>query len=185
MLLKGYTMNLKNIELYNSEARDVHFISKLLKEGIEKGHFSKELGEDEHIFEQHTLGLANSVFNQKNNTQTQTLIAKYKGNSVGFVTLSIEPKSGIIEFWMVAIAKKYRRKGIAAKIISDIIDKYKFQRPLLTARCSINSEPMFQLLLKQNFEHLITGEEEGTRFLYNMKYYDYEEQLRKDIKEKM
>ena len=68
------------------------------------------------------------------------------------------------ELYMSSIDTNYRNKGYGKKMIQGILDKFQGKNLTLLARCSNESERMFQLLLKNGFKHKATGEE-GYRVL--------------------
>jgi RimJ/RimL family protein N-acetyltransferase len=77
---------------------------------------------------------------------------------IGFVALSAGEGNKGNELWLAGISPPHRRKGHCSAMLNELLNQFKGRNLMLIARCSAESEIMFQHLLKNGFRHVATGD---------------------------
>ena len=149
---------------------DLDFIYDLIMNGAKQGFFNRK-------FQQlpaaaHGLRLEISLILESrirpNGLKASGIIYQHKGQPIGFVLMSAGEKNKGNELWMVAIHKDFQKKGYGKKMVQGVLDKFKGLNLMLFARCSPESEKMYQLLLKNGFAHVETSEEGYRGMIYEL-----------------
>lgn len=140
---------------------DLEFIYELILEGSSYGYFNRKYKEYKEAANGLMLELMLILTEKKriNGLVSYALIYEFYGNPIGFVIMSAVEENKGNELWMVAIDKKFRNQGHGKKMILGILEQFKGKNLTLIARCATESEIMYQLLLKNGFDHIATGKE--------------------------
>ena len=150
----------------NATVEDYNFIYELIMDGSKVGNFTKEyyeVPEAANGLKVELMSILTTKTRHKNRI-AYAIIYEYKNKPIGFVIISsIDGRDGN-ELYMASISPEYRGKGFGKKMIKGITEQFEGKNLAFLARCNLNSEGMYQILLKSGFEHMDTGEE-GYRVL--------------------
>lgn len=151
----------------NAQINDLTFIMNLIITEAKNGHFNSEiLSSIGKINFQKDLSSILTNKTRLNGITAYALIWEENGKPVGFIIMSgLEGNKGN-ELWMVAVSIEYRNKGFGEKMILEILSNFKNKNLILMARCSRNSEVMYQILLKNGFQHHETSENNTRALLF-------------------
>lgn len=166
-----------------NSAKDIEFIYDLILEGSTNGNFSQEYATSKENARQLKYELVSIVLQNKrlNGAYAYAVIYQSTSTTIGFAIISaIEEKKGN-EIYMASIHPSYRNQGYGKKMVASITEQFKNNNQVLMARCHTNSERMYQILLKQEFQYIHTGSE-GYRFLVFNAPNDLLEVLKKNFK---
>ena len=166
-----------------NSAKDIEFIYDLILEGSRNGNFAKEYATLQETARQLKYELVSIVLQNKrlNGAYAYAVIYQITNTTIGFAILSaIEGKNGN-EIYMASIQPSYRNKGYGKKMIESITEQFKNNNQILMARCHMNSEKMYQILLKQEFQYIHTGSAGYRHLVFNAPN-DLLEILKKSIK---
>lgn len=145
---------------------DFDFMFDLIQRDAKEGHYDRRIHELPGAANGFRLELA-SILERNvrlNGLIAQPLIKQHDQKPVGFLIMSAGPGNKGNEFWMASIAHQFRGKGYGRAMIEELINPFRGKNKVLFARCSPESEIMFQLLKKLGFRHVETGKA-GTRML--------------------
>ena len=149
---------------------DLDFIYELIMDGAKQGFFNRKFQQLPAIAYglriEISLILKNGI--RPNGLKANGIIYEYQGQPIGFVLMSAGENNEGNELWMVAIHKDFQEKGYGKKMVQGVLDKFKGLNLMLFARCSPESEKMYQLLLKNEFAHIGTSEEGYRGMMYEL-----------------
>ncbi|XZY03598.1 hypothetical protein ACT4XO_15715 [Acinetobacter baumannii] len=153
--------------LRNASIKDLDFLFNEILEGSKSGHFNSEFHQNPRA----TAGLRvnlESILSGNGRVDGPfaygLVLENNNGKPVSFLLISALEGNKGNEFWMLSTAKPFRKQGFGNQIIDEVLNAFKARKVGVTARCSPESEIMYQMLIKKGFKHLETGPQ-GTRFL--------------------
>lgn len=149
---------------------DLDFIYELVMSGAEHGFFNRQF----HELPAAANGLRLELFSilasktRLNGLMTYGIAYEHKGRPIGFVLMSTVEQNRGNELWMAAIHPDFRQMGYGKKMIQGVLEQFKGRNLMLFARCAPESESMFQLLIKNGFKHVSTGEKGYRGMMYEL-----------------
>lgn len=154
----------------NANIGDLDFIYELVMGGAKHGFFNRQFQELPAAANGLRLELALILESQvrPNGLRAYGIIYEHKGLPIGFVLMSDDEQNKGRELWMAAIHPGFQKKGHGKKMIQGVLDQFKDRNLMLFARCAPESERMYQLLTKNGFKHVATGEEGYRGMMYEL-----------------
>lgn len=146
---------------------DFNFINSLVLSEAKNGHFDRNLLSP--LFKSGWEKELHSVLKNRvrlDGTQAYGLIWEQNSKSIGFVVMSAGPNNEGNELWLAAIDPSYRKKGEGRRMVISVLDQFKGKNLMLMARCSPESETMFQILINHGFKHVDTGKKGSRGLIY-------------------
>lgn len=154
----------------NATINDLNFIFELIMDGAKSGYFNREFQDLPAAANGLHLELA-SILTDKTRANGLTaygIIYENKGKRAGFVLMSAGEEDKGNELWMASIKPNLRGKGFGKKMIQGVLEQFKGRNLMLFARCAQESKAMFNLLSKNGFKHVATGEEGYRGMMYEL-----------------
>ena len=152
--------------LRHAEIKDLEFIYDLIMDGSKHGYFNKLYYKSNEASNGLKIELI-SILSKRvriNGLMSYGVIYEKNSKPIGFTIMSTVENNKGNEIYMSSIDNNYRKEGYGKNMIQGILEQFKGKNLTLLARCSNESEIMFQLLSKNGFKHMATGEE-GYRVL--------------------
>ena len=155
--------------LRHANINDLDFIYRTIIEESKHGHFDKELQSPLAAKGLHLeLSLILKKRTRVNGFTAYAIIYEHNRSPVGFTIISAIKNNQGNELWMAAIKPKLRGKGLGTKMMKSILKQFYGRKQLIAARCAPESQTMFNILSKNGFKHVATGDEghRGMRYMY-------------------
>lgn len=154
----------------NANLKDLEFMYSQIMDGANHGYFNRKFQELPAAANGLRLELTSILTKgvRPNGLRAYGIIFENNGVPIGFVLMSAGEGNKGNELWMAGIDSKHRGKGYGKQMIQGVLEQFKGRNLMLFARCAPESETMYQLLSKNGFRHVATGEEGYRGLMYEL-----------------
>lgn len=155
---------------HNASIANLDLIYELIMDGAKHGYFNREFQKLPAAANGLRLELTSILENRlrPNGLPAYGIVYEHEDRVIGFVLMSAGEGNIGNELWMAAIHPDFREKGHGRKMVQGVLEQFKGRKLMLFARCAPESKRMYQLLLKNGFRHVATGDEGYRGMMYEL-----------------